>query len=99
MFDVRYEGLRIEPTLSAARELMRQGCDLSDVKEILEGGYDCAASKRKQNIIERCVRKGRKEYKAVIARTEVTYPDGFREIVWRLIHFGKITYTKRENGG
>lgn len=94
MFDVRYEGLRIEPTLAAARELMKHSCDLSDVKEILEEGYDCAASKRKPNIIERCVQKGKKEYKAVIAQTEVTYPDGFRETVWHLIHFGKTAHKK-----
>lgn len=92
MFDVQYDGLRIEPTLAATRELIKHCCDISDVKEILEEGYDCAASRRKQNIIERCIRKGTKEYKVVIAKAEVTYPDGFRETVWRLIHVGKTAY-------
>lgn len=95
IFDIRFKGLRIEPTLSASRELVREKKDLYDVLEILEEGYESSASKRKENIIERSLRKGNKEYKAVVAKTEVVYPDGFREEVWRLIHFGKITYKKR----
>lgn len=94
MFDIRFNGLRIEPTLSASRELVKEKKDLYDVLEILEEGYESSASKRKENIIERSLRKGNKEYKAVVAKTEVTYPDGFREEVWRLIHFGKTTYKK-----
>jgi len=94
MLDITYKGKRIEPTLSASRELMKEGKDLYDLLEILEDGYDCSASKRKENIIERCLRKGRKEFKAVLAETEITYPDGFAEKVWRLIHFGKTTYKK-----
>lgn len=95
MFDIKFHGLRIEPTLSASRELVKEGKSLYDVLEILEDGYDSSASKRKANIIEKSIRKGNKEYKAVVAKTEVVYPDGFREAVWRLIHFGKITYQKR----
>jgi len=62
--------------------------------KILEKGYDSSTSKRKENIIERSLRKGNKEYKAVIAKTEVKYQDRFTETVWRLIHFGKTTYKK-----
>lgn len=94
MFDVRYKGLRVEPTLSASRELVREGKDLYDILEILEEGYDSSTAKRKANIIERSIRKGDKEYKAVVAKTAVRYPDGYVEEVWRLIHFGKITYKK-----
>jgi hypothetical protein len=94
MMDITYKDMRIEPTLSASRELVREGKDLYDVLKILEEGYDCSSSKRKENIIERCVRKGNKEYKVVLAQTEVTYPDGYTEKVWRLIHVGKITYKK-----
>ena len=92
MLDIRYKNIRIEPTLSASRELMKEGKDLNDVLEILEEGYE--SGKRKQNIIEKCQRKGNKEFKAVIAETEVSYPDGYTEKVWRLIHFGKTTYKK-----
>ena len=94
MFDIRFKGLRIEPTLSASRELIKEKKDLYDVLEILEEGYESSTSKRKVNIIERSLRKGNKEYKAVAAKTEVVYPDNFREEVWRLIHFGKSTFKK-----
>ncbi|MBI1969761.1 hypothetical protein HYS48_03625 [Candidatus Woesearchaeota archaeon] len=93
--EVRYQGLRIEVSLAASRELVKEGKDLWDVQQILEEGYPCGASKRKPNIMEQCLRKGRKEYKAVVAKTEIVYPDGYREAVWRLIHFGQITYKKR----
>ena len=93
--DITYKGMRIEPTLSASRELVREGKNLYDVLEILEEGYDCSKSKRKKKIIERCLRKGNKEYRAVLAETGVTYPDGYIENVLRLIHFGKNTYKKQ----
>lgn len=92
--DIKYNGMRIEPTLSASRELAEEGKDLYDVLKILEEGYDCSASKRKKDIIEKCLKRGNKEYKAVLAETGATYPDGFTEKVLRLIHFGKITYKK-----
>lgn len=94
MFHIKFKGLRIEPTLSASRELVKEKKDLYGVLEILENGYESSASKRKEDIIERSLRRGNKEYKAVVAKTNVIYPDGFREEVWRLIHFGKITYKK-----
>ena len=86
--------MRIEPTLSAGRELAQEGKDLYDVLKILEEGYDCSASKRDKKIIERCWKKGTKEYKVVLAETEVIYPDGYKEKVLRMIHFGKNTYKK-----
>lgn len=94
MFDIRFQGLSIEVALSASRELIKEGKDLYDALEILEYGYASSASKRKPNIIEKSIKKGNKEYKAVIAKTEIIYPDNFKEEVWRLIHFGKITYKK-----
>ncbi len=95
MLDVRYQNLRIEPTLAATRELMKYNKDLTDVLEVLESGYDCGASKRMENIIERCLKRGDKEMKAVVAKTEVKYPDGYKEEVWRLVHFGIVTFKKR----
>ena len=93
IWEVTYRGLRIEPTLSANRELVREGKDLYDVLEILESGY--IVKKRKKDIIEKALRKGNKEFRAVIAKTQIQYPDGFIEYVWRLIHFGKIAYKKK----
>ena len=95
MQDITYKGMRIEPTLSASRELVREGKDLYDVLEILQEGYDCSKSKRKKNIIERCSKKGDKEFRVELAETEATYADGYVEKVLRLIHFGKSTYNKQ----
>ena len=95
MLGIRYENLRIEPTLAATRELLKHNKDLTDVLEVLENGYDCSASKRAKNIVEKCLRKGDKEMKAVIAKTHIEYPDGYKEDVWRLVHFGIITFKKR----
>lgn len=95
MIDIRFQNLRIEGTLAATRELIREGMDLSDVVDILENGYDCGTGKRKEEIIERCLRKGKKVTKVVIAQTTVRYPDGFQETVWRLIHVGTFTYAKK----
>ncbi len=95
MLEVRFKELRIEPTLSAARELLKHGMDLADVADILNSGYDCSLSKRKPNVIEKCIRRVNKEFKAVVAKVSVKYPDGYREEVWRLIHFGKTTFKKR----
>lgn len=90
MFDVRYQNLRVEPTIVSTRELLKHNKDLTDVLEVLENGYDCGASKRKENIIEKCLKRENKELKAVVVKVEVKYPDGYKEEVWRLIHFGII---------
>lgn len=94
MNGLKYKGYRIEPTLSASRELIKHGSSIYDIVDILEKGYDCNASKRKSNIEEKCLKKGKKEIKAVVALTTITYPDKFTETVWRLIHFGITTYKK-----
>ena len=99
LLDIAYKGTRIEPTMSASRELVKEGKDLYDVLKILEEGYDCSASKRDKNIIEKCWKKGNKEYKVVLAETEVAYPDRFAEKVLRLIHFGKSSYKKERRKG
>ena len=92
--EIKYNGLRIEPTLSASRELMQYSMDLYDVLGVLENGYDCSASRRKSSIIEKCLKKGDKEYKVVLAETQIKYPNGYVERVLRLIHFGRITFKK-----
>ena len=94
MEGLTYKGYRIEPTLNASRELIKHRYSIYDIIEILENGYECSASRRKENIEEKCLRKGNKEVKVVVALTTVLYPDKFTETVWRLIHFGIITYKK-----
>ena len=83
----RYKGLRIVPSLSAARELMKNSETLDFVVEMLEAGYD-APSKRKKGTIERWLDRGNKTCNAVIARD---YNEITREDVWVLIHLGKFT--------
>ena len=90
MLDVCYRNLRIEPTLAATRELLKYNKDLTDVLEVLEYGYNCSASKRVENILEKCLKREDRELKVVVAKTSVKYPDGYKEEVWRLIHFGII---------
>jgi hypothetical protein len=95
MFEVRYKDLRIEVTLAAGRESVSENIDLNDVVEILENGYDCGTGKRKEGRGERCFRRGNKVFKAVVVQTSVMYPDSFQEDVWRLIHVGKFTYSRK----
>ncbi len=95
MFDVRFKGLRIEVTLAAGRESVSENIDLNDIAEILENGYDCGTGKRKEGTVERCLRRGNKVFKAVVVQTSVRYSDGFQEDVWRLIHVGKFTYSRK----
>lgn len=93
----KYKGYRIDSTNAASRELVHHGYSLYDVKRILEEGYDCSRSRRKVNILEKCIRQGRKEVKAVVALITVPYSDGYTDTLWKLIHFGVVTYTRRKN--
>ena len=87
MFDVRYLGLRIAPSLAAMRELMEEGDTLQDVKEILDYGYP-APRKRKAGVIEKWLDRGNKTYNVVVVRD---YHLFLHEELWLLIHYGKFT--------
>jgi hypothetical protein len=50
VFEVRYKGLRIEVTLAASTEILKENLDLHDIVEILNKGYPCGTGKRKQGI-------------------------------------------------
>ena len=90
MFSDKYQGLRIAPSMSATRELMKYGKTMFDVVDILEEGYD-APRKRKEGTIERWLDKGNKTYNVVIVRD---YHETLKEEVWVLTHFGKFTRRK-----
>lgn len=79
-----YRQKPIIPSLSAQEELDKIGADLWLVKEVLERGYDCAASRRKPNIVEKCIRKKDKEIRVVAVL--VKWKD---KSFWRVIHVGK----------
>lgn len=83
----RYQNKIIKATKNASEELWNLRKDLWDIKHILEGGYDYSASKRKANVIEKCVRKGDHLFKAVVIDCGDYY---------LLIHLGKFTYKGRK---
>ncbi|MBI3413135.1 MAG: hypothetical protein HY051_03580 [Candidatus Aenigmarchaeota archaeon] len=78
-----YKGKPLIPSVAAQREIDQLCADLWLVKRVLEEGHDCARSRRKTNIVEKClIRKG-KEIRAVVALVE--WEDkGF----WRVVHVG-----------
>ena len=82
----RYQNKEIKATKNASEEMWNHKKDLWDVYEILEKGYDCSTSKRKANVLEKCIRKGNDVFKTVV----VDCGDYFLTI-----HFGKFTYKRR----
>ncbi|MCK4327729.1 MAG: hypothetical protein KAW41_04600 [Candidatus Diapherotrites archaeon] len=83
----KWRGLRVVPTRAAARELDRLHFTVHDAIEVLEEGYDCARSKRKKNVLEKCVKKGNKTIKIVVARC---YNSFLKKEAWLIIHAGKF---------
>lgn len=91
MFGVHYKGIPIRTaTKSAFMELAKLDMDFFDVKAVLEHGFDCARSRRKKDIEERCVRKGRKVLKVVVELKE----NEIGERYWRIRHAGMFGYKK-----
>ncbi len=82
----RYQNKTIKATKNAAEELWQYKKDLWNVLDILEKGYPCSRSKRKENVLEMCLREENKIFKAVVV-------DCGKYLL--LIHFGKFTYKKR----
>ncbi len=82
----KYQEKEIKATKTASEEMWQLNKDLWDVHEVLEKGYDCSTSKRKPNILERCIRKGKFIFKAVVVDCGDYY---------QLIHFGKFGYKRR----
>ncbi|MBU2100313.1 hypothetical protein KKG83_08135 [Candidatus Micrarchaeota archaeon] len=81
----KYKGLILIPSSSADKELAKYGLLLSEIIEVLEQGFDCNRSKRKKDTLEKCVRKGKKQLKAVIVKS---YNFSLEEECWLLIHVG-----------
>jgi hypothetical protein len=78
-----WKGLPIIPSDAAMRELFDSKMDLIDVKEILELGYDCAKSKRKKEVLERCLERKGKSIKVVVAKG---YNYSLKTDCWVVIH-------------
>jgi len=82
----KYQNKRINVTKNASEEMWHLKKDLWDILDILENGYDCSTSKRKANVSEKCIKKGKEVFKAVVADCGSYF---------LLIHFGKFTYKRR----
>jgi len=59
----------LRPTIHAYYEMADLGFDLYDVLSILEMGYDCSRGRRASGTIERCIKKGKKEYRVVVVES------------------------------
>ena len=86
MFYVRYEGLRLIPSKSARKELIKYGLLLINCKMILIEGY--SPRKRKKGTIEKWLDKGDKTYNIVVVRL---YNHFFKEDVYLITHIGKFS--------
>ncbi|MFH0714482.1 MAG: hypothetical protein V1847_01570 [Candidatus Diapherotrites archaeon] len=81
----KFEGLKVIPSRSAFRELCRQGMTIADAIRVLEEGFDCEVSPRKKEVLEKCVRKGRKMLKVVAVKS---FNYSMNCECWLLLHVG-----------
>ena len=65
-FGVKWRNWYLRPTTHAYYEMVDLGFDLYGILSILENGYDCSRGKIASGTIERCIRKGKKEYRVVV---------------------------------
>jgi len=79
-----HNGKPIMPTKTAMDELSDINLDLYEVPKILEEGFELR--KRKENIIERAIKKGNKIINVVVVDIGNYY---------KLIHAGEFTLTKK----
>jgi type II secretory pathway component PulF len=86
MFGFEWNGKPLIPTKHALDEMDNAGIDMYKAVEILEEGFDCARSKRKANVFERCITRGSKVLKVVVADIGSYY---------KIIHAGEFTAKKR----
>lgn len=52
---LHWQGLPVIPSRRAMQEMWREGLLIQDIVEVLEDGYECARSKRKKDIVEKCL--------------------------------------------
>lgn len=92
VLDIEYEGVRIEFTEHASKEMSFLGMNHFEILKILEKGFDCQRSRRKENIREKCVIKRNRIIKVVAAKKHHSF---FNEYVWLIIHVGKFSLKRR----
>ena len=90
MFDIRYNGLRLVPSKSAMREMIKLGLDLIDCKEILENGNP-APRKRSIGTEEKWLSKGVKTYNVVVVRSFNCFHNEEVQLITHIGKFGRKT--------
>jgi len=85
--DLRWHGLRIEPSAKADREMRHLDLYMEDVVEILERGSDCSRSQRSRGVFERCLWHRGRIRKAVVVRSAQVWSG---EEVWLVLHVGEL---------
>ena len=90
MIASRYEGLRLIPSKSAMRELMKYGSTLENCKDILEEGYP-VPRRRAKGTIEQWLDRGDKTYNVVVVNS---YNYFYGENVYLVTHFGCFSRRK-----
>ncbi len=89
MFGVLYKGLKLIPSKSAARELLKHCLMLADCEEILENGYE--PRKRGKDTVEKWMDFGNETYNVVVVKS---YNYFNKEEVYLIKHVGKFTKKK-----
>lgn len=79
-------------THSGYVELEKLALDLSDVRLVLETGFDCSKSKRKEGVLERCLRKKGKVLRVVVSRDHNVF---LKEDVWVVVHVSLHGWIKK----
>jgi hypothetical protein len=94
MFGFEFNGKPLIPTKHALDEMEHADIDMYRAAEMLTEGFDCERSKRGKNILERCLRRGNKMLKVVVADVGSYY---------KIIHAGifsdKRRFSHKENEG
>jgi len=73
--------------LAADREMRRFKLYLEDLCRVLEEGYDCSRSKRKNGTLERCLYMKGRIIRVVVVKSITHWND---EPIWFITHVGEI---------
>jgi hypothetical protein len=87
MFNLRYKGLRLIPSKTASKEMLKYGLMIRDCKKLLENGYD-APRRRAKDTEEKWLNKGNKTHNVVVVKS---FNYLYNEDVWLITHIGKFT--------
>ncbi len=86
-----FRDLPLVPSRSAMNELYNNSLDLYAVLDVLEHGYDCSKGRRSKGILERCLDKGKKTIRVVVAKS---YNYSLDSEVWVITHVGMTSKSK-----